>query len=152
MARTNAHKIHILRILGIFTPVLVMLWVPNALAQSVSFLPAVTYDTGGYQASSVAIAQEAAHFGSSFKDWRTALRALSRIVLNCSFVPLCSDSHLYCCPFSAGIWRDPRIWRSIGPRLTVPVLTVARSIAGAAGLRRETPTETAPRLRSPPPG
>lgn len=56
MARTNAHKDHILRILVIFTPVLVMLCAPNALAQSVSFLPAVTYDTGGYQASSVAIA------------------------------------------------------------------------------------------------
>lgn len=56
MARTNAHKNLILRILGIFTPVLGMLWVSNALAQSVSFLPAVTYHTGGYQASSVAIA------------------------------------------------------------------------------------------------
>jgi len=44
---------------------------------------------------------------------------------------------------SAGIWRDPRIWRSIGSRLTVSVLTVARSTVGASGLRRETPTETA---------
>lgn len=56
MARANAHKNHILRILWIFTPVLVMLCVRDALAQSVSFLPAVTYDTGGYQASSVVIA------------------------------------------------------------------------------------------------
>ena len=48
---------------------------------------------------------------------------------------------------SAGIQRissgtsvpRPRTWRSISPRLTVSIQTVARSTLGAAGFRRDRP-------------
>ena len=36
----------------------------------------------------------------------------------------------------------PRTWRSIAPRFTVSTQTVARSTDGAAGLRRDSATET----------
>ena len=38
----------------------------------------------------------------------------------------------------------PRTSRSIGPRLTVSIQTVARSTPGAAGFRRETPSVMRP--------
>ncbi len=42
----------------------------------------------------------------------------------------------------------PRTWRSIGPRFTVSVQTVARSTVGAAGFSRKMPIEIAARTKA----